>query len=153
VALAAVLVTDLGHRFATGFAVGGSLGTRLEKAMTAGLSYSLAGWVLAVVGVRLLVEPSDDGLYAALFAGLSIALFGGVADIGVLSHPVAPLAQNLPVARTCVAVAVGGGLGVVAGCLLAIRRPPEARPGEPEPDDGAAVGHDTRAVVSGAARS
>ena len=145
-ALGVVLVTDLVRSLAIGFAYGGGLAIHLEKTITTSL-YSVVGWVLAVLAIRLLVKGSVDGLYAAVFAGLSVALFGGVEDIGMLSHSAAPFALSLGVARTCVAVALGGGLGVVAGSFVVIRRLPEAPLGEPEPEDQPTVAGVRPAVV------
>ena len=121
-----LLGADLLHAGAAGFASAGGLGSHLAGMVT-GSFYAIVGWVLAVVAVRLLAKGRVDGLYAGVFSGLSIAVFGGLLDLAVLSRSTAPFALPLDVVRACVAVAAGGGFGLAVACLLVVRRTPEAR--------------------------
>ena len=140
-----LLAADLVHAGGAAFAGGGGL-SALGRMVT-GSFYSMVGWVLAAVALRLLARGRVDGLYAGVFAGLSIAVFGGLLDSATLWRSAAPFALPLDVARACIAVAAGGGFGLAAACLLVIRRTPEARgvvggaaPGQQGEPDGAGAG-------------
>ncbi len=125
VALSLLLGVDLLHAGAAGFASADGLGGLVR--VVGGSFYSIVGWVLAGVAVRLLAKARVDGLYAGVFAGLSIGVFGGLLDLPTLSRSSASFALPLDVARACIALAAGGGFGAAAACLLVIRRTPEAR--------------------------
>lgn len=136
VATGLVLAADLVHAFSVAFAYAGGLGSHLAKVVT-GSFYAILGWGLAVLAVRLLRRGKVDGLYAAVFAGLSMAVFGGLLDIGKLSRSVSLSVLPIDVTRLLVAISLGGGLGLVAACLLVIQRTPDARRvvgGVAEPD-------------------
>jgi len=124
--IAILLGVDLLHAAAAAFATAGGLTSHLARVVT-GDFYAVAGWVLAVTALRLLLRHRVDGLYAAVFAGLSIALFGGVLDLVVLSRSTTLFALPIEVARLCIALAAGGGAGLVVAAILVIRRTPEAR--------------------------
>ena len=126
VAIAVLLAVDLIHAVAAAFATAGGLTSHLAGVVT-GDFYAVAGWVLAVAALRLLIRGRVDGLYAAVFAGLSIGLFGGVLDLSVLSRSTTLFTLPIEVARLCIALAAGGGAGLVVACTLVIRRTPEAR--------------------------
>jgi len=119
----ALLGADLVHTFATAFAGSGRVGQHLLDVVT-GSSYASVGWVFAVMAVRLLRRQNTDGLYAAVFAGLSMALFGGLLDLTSLSRSVVPLALPLWVGRLCVALALGLGVGLALAAVVLIRRTP-----------------------------
>ena len=142
-AVGVLLAADLVHAGGAAFAGAGGLSAHLGRMVTGGF-YSIVGWVLAGVALRLLSKGRVDGLYAGVFAGLSIAVFGGLLDITTLWHSTAPFALPLDIARLCIAVAAGGGFGLAAACLLVIRRTPEARGvvggGGPGREDEAADG-------------
>ncbi len=125
-AAALVLSVDLLHALGAGFASSGGLGAQLGRVVS-GSFYAVFGWLLAGVAVRLLARGRVDGLYAGVFAGLSIGVFGGLLDLGTLSRSGAPFALPLPLVRACIALAAGGGFGLAAACLMVIRRTPEAR--------------------------
>lgn len=125
-AMALVLVLDVAHASSVAFSFAGGLGTHLAKVVT-GSFYGMVGWFLAALAIRLLLRGKVDGLYAAVFAGLSIAVFGGLLDLATLSRSTTPSALPLDVARLCVAVTAGAGLGIAAACLLVIQRTPDAR--------------------------
>jgi hypothetical protein len=126
VATGVVLTADVVHAMSVAFAFAGGLGTSLAKLVT-GSFFAFAGWALAVVAIRLLRRGRVDGLYAAVFAGLSMAVFGGLLDLAKLSRSVSLSALPPDLARLCVALSAGGGLGVAAACLVVIQRTPDAR--------------------------
>jgi len=126
VAIGLLLAVDLLHAAAAAFATVGGLGSHLARVVT-GDFYAIVGWLLAATALRLLARGRLDGLYAAVFAGLSICLFGGVLDLAVLSRSATLFVLPVEVARACIALAAGGGAGLVVACVLVIRRTPEAR--------------------------
>lgn len=123
---AVVLTLDVVHASSVAFSFDGGLGTRLGRVVTGSL-YGMVGWVLAGLAIRLLRRSKVDGLYAGVFAGLSIALFGGLLDLATLSRSNTATALPIDVARLCVALTAGAGLGLAAACLLVIQRTPDAR--------------------------
>ena len=125
-ALAVVLAADVAHAASAAAGSADGLGASALELVT-GSFYGLLGWVLAAVAIRLLARDRVDGLYAGVFAGLSMAVFGGLLDLALLSRSVFPSSLPPPLIRLCVSVSAGGGLGVAAACLLVIRRTPEAR--------------------------
>lgn len=126
VATGAVLAADFVHAVSVAFAFAGGLGSHLAKLVT-GSFFAFAGWALALVAIHLLRRSRVDGLYAAVFAGLSMAVFGGLLDLAELSRSVSLSALPTGAARLCVALSAGGGLGLAAACLMVIRRTPDAR--------------------------
>lgn len=125
-AMVLVLVLDIVHSFSVAFAYPGGLGAHLVKVVTGGF-YGILGWVLAAVAIRLLVRGRVDGLYAGVFAGLSMAVFGGLLDLATLSRSVSLNALPVDVVRLCIAVTTGAGLGIAIACLVVIQRTPDAR--------------------------
>lgn len=121
-----LLGIDVVHAVGSAFASAGGLGSHLARVVTGNAS-AVPGWALALVALGLLARGRVDGLYAAVFAGLSIAVFGGLLDLIVLSRSVTLFVLPIEVARLCIALALGGGTGLVAASLLVIRRTPEAR--------------------------
>lgn len=142
-AVTVVLAADLVHSVSVAFAAPGGLASHLVNLVT-GSFYGIIGWVLAVAAFRLLRRERVDGLYAGVFAGLSIAVFGGLLDLATLSRSVTPTTLPIGVARLCVAVAAGAGLGLAAACILVIRRTPEARKVVGGPGTEVAVPHGGR---------
>jgi hypothetical protein len=133
-----ITANDLYHAVAIGFSVAGTTGTRLTRVLT-GSFYSIIGWVLGALAVRLLWHRSPDGLYAAAFAGVSAALFTGVLDFTVLSRSQAPFNGPMVIDRVTVAVSLGLGVGLAVGAVLALRRIPRAEVDEDEDEDDLAV--------------
>jgi hypothetical protein len=126
VATGAVLAADFVHAVSVAFAFAGGLGSHLGKLVT-GSFFAFAGWALALVAIHLLRRSRVDGLYAAVFAGLSMAVFGGLLDLAKLSRSVSLSALPPGAARLCVAISAGGGLGLAAASLVVIQRTPDAR--------------------------
>ncbi len=123
VAVLLLTINDIYHAVAIAFYWSGDLATRAGKFFTGSL-YSIIGWSLGLVAVWLLLRRRVDGLYAAVFAGVSAALFTGLLDFMVLARSQAPFAGPVTVDRLTVAVSLGLGLGVALGALVAIRRTP-----------------------------
>jgi hypothetical protein len=116
-------VNDAYHALGIGFSAAGGTGARFGR-FFAGSFYSIVGWLLGLLAAWLLTRRRIDGLYAAAFAGISAALFGGLLDITVLSRSQAPFAASVGVDRFTVAVSLGLGLGVALGAIIALRREP-----------------------------
>lgn len=119
VLLGAVIVADLLH-------VIGILGASAGGPDLAGagpdLLYSVVGWAVGVVGIVLLWQAKRDGLFAAIFAGVLIAVFGGLSDISVLDRSQVPFAWSAVSARLLVSLTLGLGVGVTVGSALALWR-------------------------------
>lgn len=121
-AIAVVIVTinDIYHAVGIAGFWSGNFGYRLEKFFS-GSYYSMAGWVLGLLCGWLIVRKRVDGLYAAVFAGGSAALFTGLLDFTVLYRSQAPFTASITIDRVTVVISLGLGLGVAIGALLAIR--------------------------------
>jgi hypothetical protein len=116
-----IVAADMVHAVGIGLAAAGSAGHRVAVIL-GGSYYSIVAWVLGAVAIRLLLRRSVDGLFATIFAGLVIGLFGGLTDVGWLSHSQVPFDFGASLARVLVAVSVGGAAGVIAGSIVAFRR-------------------------------
>ena len=123
---AIVLAADVIHALSVAFAFSGGFGTHLAKLVT-GSFYAFIGWGSAALAFRFLRRGKVDGLYAGVFAGLSIAVFGGLLDLAKLSRSISLSVLPTGAARLFVALSAGGGLGLAAACLVAIQRTPDAR--------------------------
>jgi hypothetical protein len=133
-AVALLTVSDVYHALAIAFSAAGGFWAHIGR-FFAGSFYSIIGWVLGALAVRLLVRHRVDGLYAAAFAGVSAALFTGLLDLTVLSRSEAPFAGPLVLDRLTVAVSLGLGVGVAVGSIVALRKAP--RPEYEEDEDPA----------------
>ena len=115
-----LVVLDIIH--VAGKAAGGAGGFAAGVgAVLSGSFFSLAAWAAGGLAVRFLLKSSDDGPFAAGFAGAIIALFGGVADFADLSSSQVPFGYGDFAARLLVAVSLGVGLGLVAAAILRLR--------------------------------
>jgi hypothetical protein len=139
VLVALLTLNDVYHALAIAFSVAGGFWTQMLRFFT-GSFYSIIGWILGLLAVRLLLGRRVDGLYAAAFAGVSAALFTGLLDVTVLSRSEAPFAGPLGLDRVTVAVSLGLGIGVAVGAVLALRRAPrpEYEDEDTDPELGAA---------------
>lgn len=135
--LGALIVTDLLHLI-------GILGARAGgpdlASVGSNLLYSVVAWSVGIAGITMLVKGKRDGLFAAIFSGVLLAIFGGFQDLGVLSHSQVPFAWAASSARLFVTVTIGLGVGVTVGSLLALWRlgafafaRVEATPAAPDP--------------------
>ena len=116
-----IVLADMVHAVGIGLAAAGSVGHRIVVIL-GGSYYSIVAWVLGAVAIRLLLRRSVDGLFATIFAALVIGLFGGLTDVGWLSHSQVPFDFGASLARLLVAVSIGGAAGVIAGSIIAFRR-------------------------------
>jgi len=123
VLVAVLTINDFYHAVGIAWSFGGGFWTKVGK-LFSGSFYSTIGWMLGVVAVWLLARRRIDGLYAAVFAGISAALFTGLLDITVLSRSQAPFDGLIGVDQLTVAVSLGLGTGVAVAAFVALRRLP-----------------------------
>jgi hypothetical protein len=133
VALAAaiLIVVDVAHAYAIGFANAGGVGTRLGQTFAASI-VSIPGWAVGAAGIWLLLRKKVDGFFAVVFTGLIVAVVGGIADLNNLSKSQIAFALPSALARPIVATSLGLGFGLAAAGALAIRRlDPPKPPADP----------------------
>ena len=123
VLVAVLTINDLYHAVAIAWTFGGGFWTKSAKFFS-GSFYSIIGWVLGLLAAWLLIRRRVDGLYAAVFAGISAALFTGLLDITVLSRSQAPFDGLIGVDQLTVAVSLGLGVGIATAAFVALRRVP-----------------------------
>jgi hypothetical protein len=128
-ALVALLIAvDVVHSIGIAFATGGSTASHLGRLATGSL-LSLPVWAVGVLAIRWLSRKDLDGTLSAGFAGVFIAVLGGLSDVTVLYRSEVPFAFSPGVARVLVALTIGLGAAIVtASAVLLIRRPFDARP-------------------------
>lgn len=119
-AVVALTINDIYHSIGIAAFWSGDFSYKLGKFFS-GSYYSMVGWALGLIGAWLLLRRRVDGLYAAVFAGGSAALFTGLLDFTVLSRSQAPFTASITADRVTVAISLGLGLGVAIGALIAIR--------------------------------
>jgi hypothetical protein len=129
---AVIVVVDLAH--ASGVALAAADTGGKVTAFFRGSLYSFVAWAAGIWSVVLLRQRRTDGLFAAGFAGLLVAIAGGLVDIGDLTHSQVPFAGSAGLARALVALSLGLGLGVTAACGLALWRNQDAMMAR-EPED------------------
>jgi hypothetical protein len=121
--LGAAVVIDVVHEAGIALANAGPLGVQVGRLLL-GSFFSVAAWVVAALAVRAMRRPGQagDGLLMAAFAGVVIALFGGLGDLPSLVKSQVPFAFAPGLARAAVGASLGLGLGLAAGSALAIVR-------------------------------
>jgi hypothetical protein len=117
-AVVVLVAADVVHELGIAFANAGGLGNKLAQ-LLAGSFFPMVAWVLSVWAVRALLKGSAEGPFIAAFAGVIIALFGGVADVAALVNSQVPFVWSATLARLLVTVSLGIGLGLVAGAVIA----------------------------------
>ncbi|MDQ1380244.1 MAG: hypothetical protein QOJ71_963, partial [Actinomycetota bacterium] len=121
-ALVVVLVaSDIAHALA--FEIprpGGNLTKVLQ--FIGGNFVSIAVWAAAIPTVIGLVRRRAEALYGVVFVGLLVALIGGATDLAALWKSQLPDAGPAWLTRLEVAVALGLGVGLVAGALIRMVR-------------------------------
>ena len=123
-----LLVVDVVHSVGIAFAAAGTTGTHLIRLLTGSL-LSIPVWAVALLAIRWLSRKDLDGTHAAAFAGIFIALLGGVSDVTVLYRSQVPFAFSISMARLLVALTIGlGGAIVAAAVTLLVRRPLDGKP-------------------------
>jgi hypothetical protein len=131
VATVVLVVVDIVHAFAIGFANAGGFGLHIAQTF-ASSAVSIPAWVVGAGAVWLLLfKKRVDGFFAAVFCGAIVAVVGGLADFTVLSRSQVPFALAASLARPIVAISFGLGVAVAASSGLAIRR---LEPNGPRPD-------------------
>jgi hypothetical protein len=83
---------------------------------------SVLAWVVGLTSLALTRRRPLDAMYLAAFAGASVALLGGVFDLSTLAASTPPFALPAVVARLCVTLSLGLGLGILAVVALASLR-------------------------------
>lgn len=115
--LGALILTDVFHLV-------GILGARAGgpdlASLGSNLLYSVVAWSVGIAGITMLLKAKRDGLFAAIFSGVLLAVFGGLQDLGVLSHSQVPFAWGEASARVFVTLSIGLGVGVTVGSILAL---------------------------------
>ncbi len=134
-ALGVVAVSETAHVLGTWNATTASFATKIGASV-----YSIGGVALAVVAlVWLVVRPPSNAIPAVLFAGLIVAVAGGLGDLTTLTRSQLPTDVPATVARLEVALALGLGAGLAASAALRLRPPapspdrPSAKIEEPAP--------------------
>lgn len=135
VALSVLLVVDVVHEFGIGWANAGSVSVKVGRVVL-GSFFAVVAWVVAVIGMRQLAKRVPDGVLLAAFAGLVVALFGGLGDLPSLFNSQVPFAWSPALARFSVAVSLGLGFGLVGAAVVAGSRH-KLFAAEPEPDPDA----------------
>jgi hypothetical protein len=134
-ALGIVVVSETAHVAATWTATTASFATKIGASV-----YSVGGIALALVAlVWILVRPPYNAIPAVLFAGLIVAVAGGLADLTTLMRSQLPTDVPSGLARLEVALALGLGAGLAIAAGLRLRPPasshdrPDARIAESTP--------------------
>ena len=113
-----VLVSETVHVVGNWTATTASFATKIGASV-----YSIGGIALALVAVVwLLIRPPSDAIPAVLFAGLVVAVAGGLADLGTLTH------SQLPTEVPATVASLGGrprgpgiGVGLAASAAFRLR--------------------------------
>jgi hypothetical protein len=121
VAIAALVIIDIVHSAAIGFANAGTVAQQLGRTLS-GATVSIPAWIVGGGAVWFLARKKVDGFFAAVFCGLIVAVVGGVADSTVLSRSQVPFALSASIARPIVAASLGLGIGIAVASGLAIRQ-------------------------------
>ncbi|MDQ1710763.1 MAG: hypothetical protein QOE45_213 [Frankiaceae bacterium] len=112
-ATALLVAVDMVHTIGIA-AVNAGPWTVAAKYLLTSSGVSVLAWVVGAVSLAMTRRRPDDAMYLAAFAGASIALLGGAYDTSTLSASTPPFALSPVVARACVALSLGVGLGVLA---------------------------------------
>jgi hypothetical protein len=118
-ALGIVVVSETAHVVGNWSATTASFATKIGASV-----YSIGGIALAVVAlVWVVTRPPSDAIPAVLFAGLVVAVAGGLADLTTLTRSQLPTEVPATVARLEVMLALGLGAGLAASAALRLRPP------------------------------
>ena len=85
-------------------------------------AYVLATVVGAVAAAAVALRRRPSGMFALALAGACLVAVGGLADVAVFGHAVAPVAWPGTVARLCTAAGLGLGGGVALAATLRLRQ-------------------------------
>jgi hypothetical protein len=118
-ALGILVVSETAHVIGSWVATTASFGTKLGASV-----YSIGGIALATVAlVWLVVRPPYNAIPAVLFAGLVVAVAGGLADLTFLTRSQLPTELATAIARLDVTLALGLGAGLAVAAALRLRPP------------------------------
>ena len=90
--------------------------------LSSGSLYLFPAWLSGVFGARNLLMKKGDGALAAVLCAVIVGFIGGVLDIGALFSSQVAFAWSSTVARLFVALALGLGVGVFVGDVIAFAR-------------------------------
>lgn len=121
VGLVLVIVSETAHTAGAWDTWSAGTARRLLGAAPSALAILLASAALVMLVVRR--RTPDAATPLVLIAGLFIALAGGVADLGSLTHALLPSTLDPTVTRLTVAIALGGGIGLSIGAARHLRPP------------------------------
>jgi hypothetical protein len=130
-AVALLVAVDVVQTFASGAVTHDGLPILFVKVVLGGIFSSVA-WVVGALSISPLQRGREGALIGAGVAGLFIALFSGLTDLGTLVNSQAPSTLPDGLARAGVSVAFGVGLGLVAAVFVVIRTHPDVRLAPPE---------------------
>ncbi len=117
-ALGALILVDFVHL--AGIAGGVAGGSPVGRAISIGYA-SIAAWVIAVVSAVLWLKGRPDALYLTTFAAGLMTLVGGIADLSILGKPAVVFQWAPSLARWCVALTLGLGIGILVAAVLLTR--------------------------------
>jgi hypothetical protein len=139
VALAVLVAVDAVQSFASGAVSGDPVAVLALKVLLGGI-FSTVAWIVGALSVGPLQRGREGALVGAGVAGLFIALFSGLSDLGTLVDSQVPSTMPPTVARAGVSIALGVGLGLVAAVFVVIRTNPDVSLAPPAPAGGVSGG-------------
>ena len=124
--LALLLAVDVVQSFANGTLTGDAGPVLVLKVVLGGV-FATVAWIVGIISLGPLQRSQEGALVGAGVAGLFIALFSGLQDLGTLasSQPPSPLPDGL--ARAGVVAALGLGVGLVAAVFVTVRAHPDVK--------------------------
>ncbi len=140
-ALSALVAVDVLHL--AGIAGGVAGGSWIGRIFSIGYA-SVAAWVIALISAALWLKGRPDALYLTTFAAGLMTLVGGIADLSILSKPAVVFQWSPLLARWCVALTLGLGIGILVAAVLMTRPASDGVGGLEDSDSGFDVsGHET----------
>ncbi|MEY2568495.1 MAG: hypothetical protein QOE35_3024 [Actinomycetota bacterium] len=139
-ALAVLIAIDVVQSFASGAVSGDRVLVLVLKVLLGGV-FSTVAWVVGAIAIGPLQRSREGALVGAGVAGLFIALFSGLSDLGTLASSQVPSTLPPWAARSGVTVALGIGLGLVAAVFVVIRTNPDVSLVPPAAATGAPRSH------------
>jgi hypothetical protein len=133
VAVAVLIAVDAVQSFASGGVSGDSIPVLTVNVLLGGV-FSTVAWVVGAISVGPLQRCKEGALVGAGVAGLFIALFSGLSDLGTLASSQVPSTLPPALARAGVSVALGLGLGLLAAVFVVIRTNPDVTLVPPGPN-------------------
>ncbi|MCU1486222.1 MAG: hypothetical protein JWN67_2968, partial [Actinomycetia bacterium] len=138
VAVLVLVAADVTRVAGLSLVVAGSAADRLRQAANVG-TVDLVGWGLGLAAAGRLLGRKPDGRIAAGLAGLVLAIVGGLLEWGDLGRSQLAVATPTGLARACIVLVAGLGLGI-AGAVLWDAYHPRGRPRRPVRPEATAAG-------------